>query len=198
MRTLLKFCLVGLAISLVGAGCRSCEGGEKVNSVRYSIYDAVQSDLNVIANDLEVRALNRATSTYTESVALLEVRSEQARNLLRDKARKENTDPEVYEAWLRQLDSEHDNKLAELGRSKDLYLSLWQERWGTLYKDAAAVNALKQHEKYMVDEAHCKSGLFGFVRQITGRCGKGEVGKLDVGAVGSVVKLGVALPAMLP
>ena len=169
-----------------------CSGCLRTNlaAVRVQTFDAVSNDLGVVANDLEVRAMNHATSGYTQSVATLEIMTERAKDLLRQKARDDKADPQVFESWLAAADAAHDNKLRELGAVKDEYLRLWQQRYGTLYRDQRAVEALKNHELSRSDHA-MQLGLYAHIKRLVGvdvgvnhlDIGSGSIGSLSPGAI---------------
>lgn len=170
-----------------------CSGCLKTNmaAVRVQTYDAVASDLGVVASDLETRALNHATSGYTQSVATLEIMTERAKDLLRQKARDEKTDPQVFEAWISAADSAHDGKLRELGAVKDEYLRLWQQRYVTLQRDRDAVEALKQQELRGSDKI-MQLGLYAHISRLIGF--EPGTNPLDMGAA---ARIGTATPGLV-
>lgn len=186
-----KLVLIGVVALVFIGGCRSCHGQE---STRRSIYNSVLQDLDVISSDLETRAMNKATSLYTENVAKLVQETERARSLLREKAKNEQVDLQTYESWLSRLESDHNRKLYELGVERDFYLQRWSERYTQLKKDAKAIEALRDHEK-KVKEDRCRSGVCGWFRQMFGMCGDNPH-SLDVGR--SVLSLGTLQSTLLP
>ena len=183
-----KIWLASLVVcAVVVSGCRSmCSAQE---TTRKSIYNAISNDLDVISNDLQVRAESRASSAYTDAVANLAVQTQVAKDLIAKKAETEKPSYDVYNSWIAQLDSAHKAKLVQLGAERDEYLRLWGQRYNTLRMDSVAVKALKDHEKKQREEC-CRSGLFGPLRQMFGMCGDTS---LDVGGVKNLGVLGAAI-----
>ena len=188
MRSKMKFVVVLLA-AFSPLACRStCWGQEPL---RRSVFDAVKNDLQVVGKDLELRAVNNATSKYASAVARLEMETVRAQDLLREKARAENTDLAIYDGWIRAANAAHDAKLIELGVERDEYLRTYRQRYETLYKDAEAIQALKDQERRLAERRRCESSFF---RRLLGVCDYRDT-SLDVGSLRS---LGTLAPAILP
>ena len=189
MKRIIVFVAAICITGCCGIDCRAQES----KSAKVQILDRVIVDLDVVSHDLELRAINKATSQYTEAVANLAIQTARAKDLARQKATEEKTDLLTYESWIKQLDSDHDNKLMALGTIKDRYLEIWSQRYGTLKNDAKALQALKEYSVACDDKNRCKGGLLGPIRQFLGICDGKPL--LDVGTVRS---LGTAATAMLP